>query len=103
MPRKRKKIDAKKKQRKKMKIKPPTGTMTVPDAAEFLYMTPSGVGSAIKRGDLTATRIGGRVFVSRDTVKAFHKRRMDFYFPKPKTQKQLDEEFIQRMWDNDPD
>lgn len=107
MPRKRKKTPAKKKARKekprRQKVKVPVGMMTVPDAADFLYMTQSGVGNALKRGDVTGKKIGRRVFVSRETVKAFHKRRMDFYFPKPKTQKQLDEEFLQRLWENDPD
>jgi hypothetical protein len=87
--------------------------MTVSDAAEYLNMTPSGVLAAVKRGQglsvppypwsLTCKRIDGRVFIPRDQVRAYHKTRMDFYFPKPKTQKQLDDEFLQRMWDNDPD
>jgi len=114
MPSKRKPKRQAKQKRKQEKKKndAPKGYMSVPAAAEFLNMTEGGVHAAIKRRergqepskwDLAAKRVGKRVFIARDEVRRFHKVRMDFYFPKPKTQKQLDDEFLQRMWDNDPD
>ena len=67
-------------------------------AGRFRYTT-AGLYAAINRGALKAKRIGGRWTTTSADMKAFIKAMT----PPPKPEVLSDEEFIRRMWENDPD
>jgi hypothetical protein len=85
------------------KKRPVKQTLSVAEAAKLVHMTPGGIYAAIKRGDLVATRGPARITVKRAHVLKFRRdmdealRRMD------KNRPLTDEEFLQRLWDSDPD
>ena len=81
----------------------PAGFVTVRRASEILCMTTSGVYGAIKRGEFTAKRVDGAIVLPRKQVDEGRRARIAFYFPKPKTKRELEEEFVRQMWENDPD
>ena len=67
-------------------------------AGRFRYTT-AGLYAAIKRGALKAKVVGGRLTTTSADMKAFIKAMT----PPPKPEVLSDEEFIRRMWENDPD
>lgn len=83
--------------------KPTKQTLSVAEAAELLGMTTQGIYAAIKRGDIPVTRGPKRMTVKRAHVLRF-RREMDAWLaPQPKNRVLTDEEFLQRLWDSDPD
>lgn len=49
----------------------PYGLLTVGEAAERLRVSPDTVSRLLRRGELAATRVGGRVFVTDGAVRAY--------------------------------
>lgn len=84
-----------------MARKPSKKKISVREAAKLVRMSPQGIYVAIKRGDIPATRIDGRIMVAREDVKA-HRRRLDELM-KPKPKVLSDEEFLRELWESDPD
>ena len=78
-------------------------TLSVAEAAKLVAMTPQGIYAAIKRGDLRATRGRERITVRRDHVLRYRALMDEATKPRPKNQPLTDEEFLQRLWDSDPD
>jgi excisionase family DNA binding protein len=98
------------KPRKPVRAKPrgkraslPRSYLTVSQAADQLQMTPGGVYAAIRRGDLPAKRIAGRIAVARADVRAFHHAKLEWLRLSDPNRPLTDEEFLQRLWDSDPD
>ena len=85
------------------------GKITAADAAKVLHITTSGVYAALKRGDIKGgrTKDGKRVVVWIDRQSAKDYRAATLKWLKDsariKAGRLTDAEFIQRMWDNDPD
>jgi len=83
--------------------------LTVNQAAGVMMMTPGGVYTAIRDARLPAkrTKEGGRVrwIVQRSDAERFLREKIAWFKAEErrKSGKLTDEEFIQRMWDNDPD
>lgn len=95
---------AKKVATKRKVKKAPKGLVSAREASEILKMTPTGVYAAIKRGEFPVTKIDGQIFLSRRDVMEGLQERIDFYTrPKPDPMNLTDDEFLQRLWDSDPD
>lgn len=89
-------MKAKKKLKPAEKAKLP---ISIYEAAGRFRYTTAGLYAAIKRGALKAKKIGGRWTTTSADMKAFIKAMT----PPPKPEVLSDEEFIRRMWENDPD
>ena len=98
---------------KKPKPKAKPKLLTVKQAADVMMMTPGGVYAAILDNRLPATRTKEgrrvRVRVLKSDAQKFLRDKIAWYKAEAARQERLrtgkltDEEFIQRMWDNDPD
>jgi hypothetical protein len=88
-----------------MPKKPAPSRLTVAEAARAVKMTPMGIYQAIWRGALRARRVKGLVTVTRADLKAYRAaiRAAMREAKKPKRTRLTDEEFLQRLWDTDPD
>lgn len=73
--------------------------ISISEAARRFRYTTAGLYSAIKRGALEAKKLGGQWTTTSADMKAFIKAMT----PPPKPEVLSDEEFIRRMWENDPD
>jgi len=73
--------------------------ISIREAAGRYRYTPAGLYLAIKRGALKAKVVGGRLTTTPFDMKAFIKAMT----PVPQPEVLTDEEFIRRMWENDPD
>ena len=82
---------------------PTKHTLSVAEAAKLVHMTPGGIYAAIKRGDLVATRGPERITVKRAHVLKFRRDMDEALKPIDKNRPLTDEEFLQRLWDSDPD
>ena len=83
----------------------PKGYISVPAAARSIRYTSQGIYAAIKRGDISSLRKGRRVWVRGAEVREY-RRKIEQWFrdqARIRAGRLTDEEFIQRMWDNDPD
>lgn len=89
--------------RPKPKLAP--GQITVAQAAKLLKMTTSGVYAAIKKKAIEAKRTKAGVIVSRASAKQYRADTLKYFrdADRRKAGKLTDEEFLQQMWDNDPD
>jgi hypothetical protein len=95
---------AKKNATKRKVKKAPRGLVSAREASEILKMTTSGVYTAIKRGEFPVTKVDGQIFLSRRDVMEGLQERIEFYSrPKPDPMNLTDDEFLQRLWDSDPD
>jgi hypothetical protein len=83
----------------KPRTRPPDPRISIAQAAGRFRYTTAGLYAAIKRGDLRARIVGGRWTTTSADMKAFVKAMK----PAPRPEKLSDEEFIRRMWENDPD
>ncbi|HSN30888.1 MAG TPA: hypothetical protein VLT45_31585 [Kofleriaceae bacterium] len=83
----------------KTKKKPANKRISIAVAAGRYRYTTAGLYAAIKRGDLQAKRVDGRWTTTPADMKAFIKAMT----PVPQPEVLTDEEFIRRMWENDPD
>jgi hypothetical protein len=77
--------------------------LSVREAAELIIMTPGGVYAAIKRGDLAGKRVDGRWQVARADAREYLRKRIEFYRKTDPNRPLTDEEFMQQLWDSDPD
>ena len=77
--------------------------MSVRQAAEMLVMTTGGVYHALRAGRLPGKRVNGRWTVARVDVREFERAREEFLRKSDPSYVMTDEEFIQMLWDNDPD
>ncbi len=84
---------------KAKKKKPANPRISIREAAGRFRYTTAGLYSAIKRGDLPAKVVDGRLTTTSADMKAFIKAMT----PPPRPEVLSDEEFIRRMWENDPD
>ena len=96
---------ATRKQRKRKRLKLPKGLLTVPQAAALIGMTPGGMYQLIQRGELAVKRRKPQIIVEAKAARAYRKSVIDYFKNKARIAagRLTDEEFIQRMWDNDPD
>jgi hypothetical protein len=81
----------------------PRSMLTVAQAAERLQMPPGGVYAAIRLGDLAAPQIAGRIGVARSAVREFERAKLEWLRLSDPNRPLTDEEFVQRLWDSDPD
>ena len=72
-------------------------------AAKLIGMTPAGVYVAIKRGDIASKLVDGKIHVPRDSAMAHRRRMRELMKPKDPNRPLTDEEFLQALWDSDPD
>jgi excisionase family DNA binding protein len=77
--------------------------LSVREAADLLQMTPSGVYAAIKRGDIPAKRTNGRLTVKRADVRRYERELVRFLNESDPNRPLTDDEFLQCLWDSDPD
>lgn len=83
---------------------PPRGPiLTVRQAAELIGMTPGGIYGVIKRGDVPSKRIDGLITVRRADIRAYQRAVIEWMKQNDPNRPLTDEEFIQRLWDSDPD
>jgi hypothetical protein len=77
----------------------------VREAADYLNMTTGGVYQAVKRGDITAIPKTKPKRLVRATVIAHLENTLEYlaYMERKKTGRLTDDEFIQALWDSDPD
>ncbi len=87
------------KAKKKKRPYDPVTRISIAEAAGRYRYTTAGLYAAIKRGALRAKQVGGRWTTTSADMKAFIKAMT----PPPKPERLSDEEFIRRMWENDPD
>lgn len=83
----------------KKKTKPANKRISIAEAAGRYRYTTAGLYAAIKRGALVAKIVDGRWTTTPADMKAFIKAMT----PVPQPEVLSDEEFIRRMWENDPD
>jgi hypothetical protein len=81
----------------------PRGILTVAEAAEVMWMTPGGVYSAIRRGDVPAKRIDGLWTIARVDAKKHLKDKIEWFKRTDPNRPLTEQEFLQRLWDSDPD
>ncbi|MDX2091167.1 MAG: hypothetical protein SFX73_25130 [Kofleriaceae bacterium] len=91
---------AKTKPRTKARIKQ---TLTITEAAQLVGMTSGGIRAAIARGDIPVNRAAKPFSVQRAHVLRFRREMDEARKPTPKNRVLTDEEFIQALWDSDPD
>ena len=84
---------------KAKKTKKGNPRISIAEAAGRYRYTTAGLYAAIKRGALQAKMVDGRWTTTSADMKAFVKAMT----PVPQPEKLSDEEFIRRMWENDPD
>lgn len=79
--------------------------LKVSEAARVTGYTAAGLYAAIRRGDLPAKTIDGTIHISKPDVQAYRRRFIELMTaPKKDPNRPLtDEEFLQQLWDNDPD
>jgi len=85
-----------------MERKPPSKKLTVAQAAKLLGMTRQGVYLAIKHQRLVASRTGGQISIDRASVREYRRWQREALRP-AKPRKLTDAEFLQHLWDSDPD
>jgi excisionase family DNA binding protein len=81
--------------------KPAPAKMSVTQAARFMKMTRQGIYQAIRRGSLPGKKVKDRWIVARADLEAW--KRANKEAARPKNRRLTDEEFLQRLWDSDPD
>ena len=85
----------------------PASELTVAQAAKLIGMTPNGVYTAIKARRIPASKVRGQIVVARADAREYRRKTIAWYREALKARnpnrKLTDEEFLQRLWDNDPD
>lgn len=96
---------ARRKNTRKTKLKLPKTLVTVAQAAKILKITPSGVYAALKRGDIPVKRREPQIILERKHVRAYRQRFLDWLknYERIKAGRLTEQEFLQRLWDSDPD
>lgn len=93
------------KTRRKKTLKLPKGLVTVAQGAKVLGYTTSGIYAAILRGDIPVKRRSPQIILERKQLHAYRQRIIDYWKEREriKSGNLTEEEFLQALWDSDPD